>query len=208
LLLFPSFLGINLFAVGKGSKSPRFPSYRLLFRSMKGNHKMVAKRKSLFRRSVNRILHKLAQILPGQTSIRPFLHKLRGVKIYGNVSIGDDVYLENEFPERVEIQDGAVIVLRAVILAHGRGEGQVIIEKNVRVGPAAVVASSGDRTLTIGEGSVVAAGSVVNKDVPPFTLVNGVPAQAAARVTVPLTTGYSYDEFVMGLRPLKKTERD
>lgn len=31
--------------------------------------------------------------------------------------------------------------------------------------------------VTIGEGAVVAAGSVVTKDVPPFTIVAGVPAK-------------------------------
>jgi len=169
---------------------------------------MTVKRKSLGRRFFNRILHKLAHILPGHTTLRPFIHKLRGVKIYGRVSIGDDVYLENEYPERVEIHDGAVLVLRSVILAHGRGVGRVIIKENVRIGPNAVVAASGVRTLTIGEGSVVAAGSVVNRDVPPFTLVNGVPAQPTARITVPLTLEHSYDEFVMGLRPLNKEKRD
>lgn len=33
------------------------------------------------------------------------------------------------------------------------------------------------RGVTIGEGAVVAAGSVVTKDVPPFTLVGGIPAK-------------------------------
>jgi acetyltransferase-like isoleucine patch superfamily enzyme len=31
--------------------------------------------------------------------------------------------------------------------------------------------------VTIGKGSVVAAGAVVTKDVPPFTLVGGIPAK-------------------------------
>lgn len=162
---------------------------------------MTEPKKNIFRRFFNRVLHKLAQLLPGHYSLRPFLHKLRGVKIYGRVSIGDDVYLENEFPERVEIHDGALIVLRAVILAHGRGLGRVVIKENARIGPNAVVAASGRKTLTIGENSVVAAGSVVTKDVPPNTLVKGVPAVPSARITVPLTPGHSYDEFVMGLRP-------
>jgi len=159
------------------------------------------KKKSIFRRFFNRVLHKLAQLLPGHHSLRPFLHKLRGVKIYGRVSIGDGVYLENEYPERVEIHDGALIILRAIILAHGRGVGRVVIKENARIGPNAVVAASGTKTLTIGENSVVSAGSVVTKNVPANTLVKGVPAVPTATITVPLTLEHSYDEFVLGLRP-------
>ncbi len=74
--------------------------------------------KSLLRRIANRILHLLAQFAPGATSLRPFLHKLRGVKIHGTIFIGDQVYLENEYPEMVEIHDGVQIVLRTIIMCH------------------------------------------------------------------------------------------
>ena len=56
--------------------------------------------KTLLRRIFNRILHSLVQSLPGAKSVRPFLHRLRGVKIYGDVFIGDEVYIENEYPMR------------------------------------------------------------------------------------------------------------
>jgi len=64
--------------------------------------------RSFPRRISNRILHLMARFLPGSKSLRPFLHGLRGVKIHGTVFIGDDVYLENEYPECVEIHDGAL----------------------------------------------------------------------------------------------------
>ena len=47
----------------------------------------------------------MARFLPGSTSLRPFLHKLRGVRIQGDVFIGDDVYIENEYPECIEIHN-------------------------------------------------------------------------------------------------------
>ena len=165
-------------------------------------------KKPIIRRMLNRILHVFARFLPGATTLRPFLHRLRGVKIYGKVFIGDDVYLENEYPECVEIHDQAMITLRASVMAHFRGPGQVIIQEKSRIGPHCVVAASPSSTLTIGEGSVLAAGAVVTKDVPPFTLVGGVPAKRIAEVTVPLAWGTSVKDFKDGLLPIRETERD
>jgi acetyltransferase-like isoleucine patch superfamily enzyme len=158
--------------------------------------------KSLARRVANRALHIMAQFAPGCTSFRPFLHKLRGVKIHGAVFIGDQVYLENEYPEMVEIHDGVQIVLRSIIMCHFRGTGKIVIERNVWIGPNCVITAPTGRTLTIGEGSVVAALSVVTRDIPPFTFVGGAPAKAIARVTVPMTLKTSYDDFKNGLAPL------
>ncbi|MCG8475105.1 MAG: acyltransferase [Cytophagales bacterium] len=49
----------------------------------------------------------------------------------------------------------------------------IIIKDNVWLGLRSIVLKG----VTIGEGSVVAAGSVVTKDVPPYTMVGGVPAK-------------------------------
>ena len=80
-------------------------------------------KKSFARGALNRTLGMLARFLPGATSIRPVIHKLRGVKIKGRIFIGDDVYIENEYPEQVEIEDGAQIMVRCTILAHTRDSG-------------------------------------------------------------------------------------
>ena len=159
-------------------------------------------KKSLPRRAINRILHLMAQFAPGCTSVRPFLHKLRGVKIYGTVFIGDQVYLENEYPEMVEIHDGAQIVLRSIIMCHFRGTGRVIIESNAWIGPNCVITVSPGRTLTIGEGSAIAASSVVTRDVPKFMFVGGSPAKPISRINVPMTLHTSYEDFKKGLVPL------
>jgi acetyltransferase-like isoleucine patch superfamily enzyme len=49
----------------------------------------------------------------------------------------------------------------------------IVIEKNVWIGAGATIIGG----VTVGENSVVAAGSVVTKDVPPNTLVGGNPAR-------------------------------
>ena len=59
-------------------------------------------KKNLLRRIANRILGLVARWAPGATTVRPFLHRLRGVRITGRVFIGDDVYMENEYPECIE----------------------------------------------------------------------------------------------------------
>jgi UDP-3-O-[3-hydroxymyristoyl] glucosamine N-acyltransferase len=133
------------------------------------------------------------------------LHRLRGVKIGNDVFIGDDVYLENEYPEAVEIQDGAQISVRATILAHTRGSGKVVIEKDAFVGPNTVIVASGDRNLRIGEGAVVGAGAVVTRDVPAHIFIANALPQPIARVLVPFPKAETMDAFVRGLAPLTRS---
>lgn len=49
----------------------------------------------------------------------------------------------------------------------------VVIGKRAWIGPRSIILHS----VKIGEGAVVAGGSVVTKDVPPFTIVGGIPAK-------------------------------
>lgn len=152
----------------------------------------------------------MARFLPGSTSLRPFLHRLRGIKIHGHIFIGDDVYLENEYPEHVEIHDGAAILLRSTIIAHTNGPGKLIIEKNAFIGAGSTIICSPGQRLIIGEGSVVSAGAVVQNNIPSYTLCAGPRIKAVARITVPYNLATSHRDFVRGLKPLggrnKKTE--
>jgi acetyltransferase-like isoleucine patch superfamily enzyme len=163
-------------------------------------------KKSLFRRCSNRVLHFVARHGPGATSLRPFLHRLRGVRIGKGVFIADEVYLENEYPEAVEIQDGVQISVRAIIIAHTRGSGQVVIEKDAYIGPNTVIASAGGRTLRIGEGAVIGAGVVVGNDVAPRTFIASNAAKPVAKVLVPLAKAQRMEDFIQGLVPLKPAE--
>jgi heptaprenylglycerol acetyltransferase len=163
--------------------------------------------KFLVRRICNRLLHQLARSLPGATSLRPFLHRLRGVKIHGKIFIGDDVYLENEYPECVEIHDGVQIGLRSTIIAHTRGSGKIVLGKSAFVGASCVIAAAPGKTLTIGEGSVVAIASSVTTDIPAFTFYSGEKAKPIAKVTIPFSPDTSYEQFIRGLRPLSRNGR-
>jgi acetyltransferase-like isoleucine patch superfamily enzyme len=161
------------------------------------------RKKTILRGLANRLLHVAARFGPGATSFRPFLHKLRGVKIHGRVFIGDEVYIENEYPERVEIGDGVEIGLRSTIVAHFRGPGRVVIEKDAYIGPNTLIAVSSGRTLTIGEGCVIAGSSFVTRNVAPRTFIRSEPPKVIANVNVALTSVSSNEEFLRGLRPVR-----
>jgi len=160
--------------------------------------------KSTARRVSNRILGMLARFAPGAESVRPFLHKLRGVRITGRVFIGDDVYLENEHPDCIEIHDGAQICVRSILIAHTRGPGRIVIEKDAFVGANSVLLASPGATLTVGEGAVITASSVISSDVPAHTLVGSEKSKPLARATVALRMDTSYERFLAGLRPLHR----
>ncbi len=59
------------------------------------------------------------------------------------------------------------------ITGHAATNGDVIIGNDVWIGSGALILSG----TTIGDGAVVAARAVVTKDVPPYAIVGGVPAQ-------------------------------
>lgn len=66
---------------------------------------------------------------------------------------------------------------KARIISKGEKEagskGNIVIGDDVWIGHGSIILSG----ITIGQGAVVAAGSVVNKDVPPYSIVAGVPAR-------------------------------
>jgi len=57
----------------------------------------------------------------------------------------------------------------------------IVIEDDVWIAVRATVLKG----VHIGRGAVVAAGAVVTRDVPPYTLVAGVPAHPVRRITPP-----------------------
>ena len=154
---------------------------------------------SRLRGLANRTLQLLARVGPGATSLRPFLHRLRGVKIGRDVWIGYDAIIETAYPHLVTIGNGAVIGIRATIIAHFRELRGVVIEEGVSIGPGAIVLPN----VKIGHGSVVTAGSVVTQSVPPLTVVQGNPAKPVATIGTPLRMDVSFREFAGHLRPIR-----
>ncbi len=131
------------------------------------------------------------------------MHKLRGVKIGENVFIGDDVYIENEYPELVEIQSNASIALKSVLIAHSFGLGQIVVESEASISAGVLIVASANRKVTIGENSVIAPGAIITKSVPRNTYVAAPASIATYRITNPLNFS-SREDFMKGLVPLKR----
>lgn len=142
---------------------------------------------------------------------RYMICKSLGANLGDNVSIHDNVYFFNienmSFGNNVSIHpmcyfqaSGGIEIGNDVSIAHGvtlmtQNHGYedrsmpikdqpviskpIVIEDNVWIG-AKVTVLYGRR---IGENSVVAAGAVITKDVPPNTLVAGVPARVIKELT-------------------------
>lgn len=92
--------------------------------------------------------------------------QVRGEVIIGNnVIIGPHVsiFSENHNFSEIEIP----------ICMQGETRHNVLIEEGVWIGSRATILCG----VKIGKYSIIAAGAVVNKDVPPFTIVGGVPAK-------------------------------
>ena len=60
-----------------------------------------------------------------------------------------------------------------VVSHEAQSKGPVVVEDDVWIGTRVTVLSG----VRIGQGAVVAAGALVNKDVPPYAIVGGVPAK-------------------------------
>ena len=151
------------------------------------------------------LLHLMARTLPGGKDLRPFLHRLRGVKIHTNVYIGEDVYIDGDYPESVEILDDVVIAPRCTIIAHTGPEqpGHILIERRAAIAAGCVIVCPYGKTLTIGEGAVISAGSTVLNDIPAYTLCGAARIKVFGKVTVPWDSAENYEEFRRGLVPLR-----
>lgn len=107
---------------------------------------------------------------------------------YGkNIIIGKNVFINFDCTlldlGGITIEDNVMIAPKVSLLSEGHPlpvkdrrtltTGRIVIKKNAWIGANATILQG----VTIGENSIVAAGSVVSKDVPDNTIVAGVPAK-------------------------------
>ncbi|AJS60809.1 acyltransferase [Paenibacillus sp. IHBB 10380] len=99
-----------------------------------------------------------------------------GMKVGKHTAFGLMVMVDVFFPEKISVGENSVIGYNTTILAHEYliheyRLGEVIIGENVMIGANSTILPG----VTIGDGAIVAAGSVVHKDVAPGTFVGGNP---------------------------------
>ncbi|MCL1928743.1 MAG: acetyltransferase [Treponema sp.] len=100
-----------------------------------------------------------------------------GVKIQNNVSVYDDVIIEDDVFCGPSCVFTNVINPRAFVERKNEYK-KTIVKKGASIGANATIVCG----ITIGEYALVGAGSVVTRDVPPFTVVYGNPARVHGRV--------------------------
>ena len=100
------------------------------------------------------------------------------VKIQNNVSVYEGVEIEDEVfcgPSMVFTND---LTPRAMFPKGHDNYKKTVVKKGATIGANATIVCG----HTIGEYAMVAAGSVVTKDVPPYSLVMGNPVYIAGKV--------------------------
>lgn len=124
----------------------------------------------------------LSNTLPLQGHQRYKFVKRGGVNIKGACYIYRNVYFDSVAPQLITIERGVTITQGTTILTHflnpnqkGRNYkfGEVRIEEDAFIGCNTIICNS----VTIGKGSIVGAGSVVTKDIPPYQCWAGNPAK-------------------------------
>jgi len=159
-------------------------------------NKLLVKGRTKIGKFLSRLLNLIARHAPGGY-FRAKLEKYRGVRMGNNVWIGAEVYIDAEFPSLVVIEDEVKIMGYSVIVGHGQGIRNMqagdypanmpnILEPVwIKRGAWIAINSTIIGGVTIGEGAVVAAGSVVMKDVPDYTMVAGNPARLLKKLPKP-----------------------
>ena len=118
-------------------------------------------------------------------------------RYYENLEVGDHCYLGRELfldlQEKILIEDLVTISHRVMILTHTdagtsplkdqcipTSQAPVIIRRGAYIGANVTILEG----VEIGESSIVGAGAVVTRSVPPATVVVGVPARVIKKVGI------------------------
>ena len=116
------------------------------------------------------------------------VHIKNGLTVGKNVFISHDVFIDPGFPWLISIGDDCTITSGVMLLAHDATTkkhlgytkiGKINIGNKTFVGARSIILPD----ITIGENVIIAAGSVVTKDIPSNVLIAGNPARIICSTT-------------------------
>jgi maltose O-acetyltransferase len=126
------------------------------------------------------VLKKVLKLLTKQMpmyQLRSAMLRWSGYAVGKHVYVGEDLLIIDEPSDRGMVTIGDRVAISPRVVKHG----SIVIENDAWLGTGVVVLPN----ITIGEGAVVGANSLVTKDVRPYTVVGGSPARLIREVSVP-----------------------
>ncbi len=164
---------------------------------------------------VKKIVTLLNRELPTSTLIK------RGMKVGCNFNRQQGCFIDPTHCFLISIGDNVTMSIRVTLMAHDASTkhtlnytkiGQINIGNNVFIGANSTILPG----VTIGDGAIIGAGSIVTHDIPPQTVVAGVPARVLCTLEDYMTKNFAtisdsntFDESYRlgcGLNETKKQE--
>jgi acetyltransferase-like isoleucine patch superfamily enzyme len=117
------------------------------------------------------------------TNLRVFMYRLIGFNIGKNVFIGMKCYLDDVAIDKTIIEDNVTISYGCYFACHGKDQGhtQIHIKQGAYIGMRCNILS-GKNGISIGEKSIIGAGSLVNKSIPDTKKAAGVPVKVVDNI--------------------------
>ena len=142
-----------------------------------------AKREINLKRYWKMLLLQVANNIPINRFVRARLYRLAGVNIEkGVVRIGK-IHVDRIHPEDISIGIGTTVTDGVHLITHfldvknmkefAYYRGKINIGRFCYIGTNTIFTKG----VTIGDGAIIGAGSVVNKDIPPYEVWAGIPAK-------------------------------
>ena len=135
------------------------------------------------------LMTKQMHLVDPAENYRPKYWKKSGVNTSGNFRVGYGVYYDAGNASQITIEDGVWIASECLLLCHRRplnnykvGDDYnklgykiepIVLKKGCVIGMRTIIMPG----VTIGEGAIIGAGSIVTKNIPPYTVALGNPAK-------------------------------
>lgn len=126
--------------------------------------------------------------------IRPWVLKKIGCHVGKDVFIGSNVWIDSGHAHLITIEDHVHVTARTILLCHKKDlshyyvgddyaklpyhKGEIHLCKGCSTGTDTIIMPG----VTIGEGAIIGAGSLVTKDIPAWTIATGRPAKVVKNI--------------------------